>query len=129
VVIEDDVEICGLTHIARGTLEDTVIGQGTKIDALVHVGHNIKIGKHCVITANAMLAANNIGDYSWIAPSATLRDRIDIGQRVIVGLGSVVTKDVPDGMTVFGSPAKENEEQKVLLNYFTEVLKKKIQTE
>jgi UDP-3-O-[3-hydroxymyristoyl] glucosamine N-acyltransferase len=127
VLIEDDVEICGLTHVARGTLGDTIIGKGTKIDALVHVGHNIHIGNHCVITANAMLGADKIGDYSWIAPSACLRDRISVGEKATVGLGSVVTKDVSDGTTVFGSPAKENEEQKRILNHLSKVGKAKSQ--
>jgi UDP-3-O-[3-hydroxymyristoyl] glucosamine N-acyltransferase len=122
VVIEDDVEICALSHVARGTLGDTIIGQGTKIDAFVHVGHNIRIGKHCVITAHAMLAADTIGDFSWIAPSACLRDRIAIGSGVIVGLGAVVTKDVPDGTTVMGVPARPIEEQRRLLAYWTEVI-------
>ena len=115
VVIEDDVEICALTHVARGTVGDTLIGQGTKIDAFVHVGHNIRIGKHCVIASQAMLGADMIGDLSWIAPSACLRDRIAIGSRVTVGLGAVVTKDVPDGTTVMGAPARPIEEQKRLL--------------
>lgn len=122
VIIEDDVEVCGNTHIARGTLGDTVIGRGTKIDALVHVGHNIRIGQYCVITANAMLAAATIGDRSWIAPSATLRDRIHLDQEVLVGLGAVVTRDVPTGMIVFGSPARPEEEQKRLLAHWAEVI-------
>ena len=123
VVIEDDVEICALTHVARGTLGDTTIGQGTKIDAFVHVGHNIRIGKHCAITSHAMLAADTIGDFSWIAPSACLRDRIAIGSGVTVGLGAVVTKDVPDEATVLGTPARELDEYKRLLSIFKELLK------
>ncbi len=123
VVIEDDVEICAFTHVARGTLGDTVIGQGTKIDALVHVGHNIRIGKHCAITSHAMLGADTIGDFSWIAPSACLRDRISIGSGVTVGLGAVVTKDVPDGTTVLGTPARELDEFKRLLSILNGLLK------
>lgn len=115
VVIEDDVEIFALTHVARGTLGNTFIGQGTKIDTFVHVAHNIRIGKHCAIISHAMLAAETIGDLSWIAPSACLRDRIAIGSRVTVGLGAVVTKDIPDGTTVMGLPARPIEEQKRLL--------------
>jgi UDP-3-O-[3-hydroxymyristoyl] glucosamine N-acyltransferase len=122
VVIEDDVEIFPLSHVARGTLGATKIGRGTKIDVHVHVGHNIQIGKHCVITAHAMLAADAIGDYSWIAPSACLRDRILIGSETTIGMGAVVTKDVPDGSTVFGAPARQSKEQKRLLVHWEEII-------
>ena len=123
VVIEDDVEICALTHVARGTLGDTVIGQGTKIDTFVHVAHSVRIGRHCAIISHAMLGGGlMIGDFSWVAPSACLRDRIAIGSGVTVGLGAVVTKDVPDGTTVFGSPARELAEQKRLLAHWAAVI-------
>jgi len=122
VIIEDDVEICGLTHIARGTLGDTIIEQGTKIDAHVHVGHNIHIGKHCIITSHAMLGADIIGDYSWVAPSACLRDRIVIGSGVMIGLGAVVTKDVPDGATVIGNPARDLDEFKMMLDILNKMV-------
>ena len=124
VVIEDDVEICALSHVARGTLGDTVIGQGTKIDTFVHVAHNVRIGKHCAIISHAMLGGGlTIGDFSWVAPSVCLRDRITIGSGVTVGLGAVVTKDVPDGATVLGTPARELDEFKRLLSILNGLLK------
>jgi UDP-3-O-[3-hydroxymyristoyl] glucosamine N-acyltransferase len=116
VVIEDDVEICALTHVARGALADTFIGQGTKIDTFVHVAHNVRIGRHCVIISHAMLGGGlTIGDFSWVAPSACVRDRLSIGTGVTVGLGAVVTKDVPDNSTVMGVPARPADEQRRLL--------------
>ena len=124
VVIEDDVEIHALVHIARGTLGDTVIGQGTRIDTYCHIAHNLKIGKHCAIISHAMLGGSVIvGDHSWIAPSACLRDGIRIGSGVTVGLASLVTKDVPDRATVLGSPARELDEFKGLLSIFNRLLK------
>ncbi|HUW96837.1 MAG TPA: hypothetical protein VMW58_13720 [Anaerolineae bacterium] len=116
VVIEDDVEIYALTHIARGTLGDTTIGQGTKIDTFVHIAHNVRIGKHCMIISHAMLGGGvRVGDSTWVAPSASVRERLAIGSRVTVGLGAVVTKDVPDGTTVMGVPARPAREQKLLM--------------
>ena len=122
VVIEDNVEIHALVHIARGTLGDTVIGQGTKIDTYCHIAHNLKIGKHCAIISHAMLGGSvSVGDHSWIAPSACLRDGIRIGSGVTVGLASLVTKDVPDKQTVMGAPARPIEEQKRLLRRLSDL--------
>ena len=109
VVIEDDVEIGSNTCIARGSLSgnDTLIGKGTKVDDLVHIGHGVRVGKHCmIVTGAAMCGSVKIGDYTWIAPQACIREGITIGNRVLVGMGSVVTRDVPDNSVVFGSPAK-----------------------
>lgn len=108
VVIEDDVDICAQSHVARAALGDTVIGQGTKIDAMVHVAHNCKVGRHCVLTAQVMLAGGvTIGDYSWVAPSAAVLNGITIGSRAMVGLGAVVIKNVNDNATVAGVPARD----------------------
>jgi UDP-3-O-[3-hydroxymyristoyl] glucosamine N-acyltransferase len=122
VVIEDNVEIHALVHIARGTLGDTVIGQGTKIDSFCHIAHNVKIGKNCMIISHAMLGGSvNIGENSWIAPCACLREKIKIGSGVTIGLLSLVTKDVPDGQTVMGTPARPVDEQKRLLERLSEL--------
>jgi UDP-3-O-[3-hydroxymyristoyl] glucosamine N-acyltransferase len=107
VVIEDDVEIGSNTCVDRGTLSDTVIGRGTKIDNLVHVAHNVKIGKHCAVIALAMVGGGTqIDDGAWIAPTACLRNGVVIGKQALVGMGAVVTKNVECGETVIGVPAK-----------------------
>jgi UDP-3-O-[3-hydroxymyristoyl] glucosamine N-acyltransferase len=107
VIIEDYVEIGSNTCIDRGTLGNTFIGFGSKIDNLVHIAHNVIVGKHCLIIANAMIGGStSIGDYSWVAPSASLMNGIQIGSKVTVGMGSVVTKNIPNGETWTGIPSR-----------------------
>lgn len=106
VEIKDDVEIGANVCIDRGTLESTVIGTGTKIDNLVHIAHNVKIGKNCMVVAHSLLGGSCIlGDGVYIAMSAVIRDGIKIGTGAMIGMGSVVTRNVDDGITVIGVPA------------------------
>jgi UDP-3-O-[3-hydroxymyristoyl] glucosamine N-acyltransferase len=108
VVIEDNVDIGANTCIDRGTLGDTIIRKGAKIDNLVHIAHNIVVGRDAAVIANAMVGGSvNIGDKAWLAPSATVMDRISIGRNALIGLGAVVLHDVPDNAIVVGNPAKE----------------------
>lgn len=109
VVIEDDVEIGANTHIARGALprSNTVIGKGTKLDVLVEVGHGVRIGKHCLVVGlTVMFGQVKIGDYTHLSSLVCIREGVTIGSRVLVSMGSVVTKDMPDNVVVTGSPAK-----------------------
>ena len=107
VIIESDVEIGANTTIDRGTLDSTTIGVGTKIDNLVHIAHNVKIGKYVAIIAHAMIGGSvTIKDYAWIAPSACIRDGVTIGENALVGLGAVVLNDVDNNNVVVGNPAK-----------------------
>jgi len=107
VVIEDDVEIGANTCVDKGALSDTIIGEGTKIDNLVHIAHNVVVGKHCVIVALAMIGGGaKIGDGAWIAPTACIRDGVTIGKQALVGMGAVVTKNVNDHDVVIGVPAR-----------------------
>lgn len=118
VIIEKQVEIGANTCIDRGTLGYTLVREGAKIDNLVHIAHNVVIGKHTAVVANSMIGGSTIiGDYSWIAPSAFLMNKIRIGDNVTVGMGAIVTKDIPDGETWAGSPARPIKE-------FIELLKK-----
>jgi UDP-3-O-[3-hydroxymyristoyl] glucosamine N-acyltransferase len=121
LVIEDDVEIQGLTNIEVGTLDSTIIGKGSKIDNYCHIGHNVRIGRHCVITAHSMLAAGvKIGDYAWISPSSAIRNRVKVGKRAQVGIGSVVVKDVGEDSLVMGVPARPADEFKRMLKKLKE---------
>lgn len=110
VVIGDDVEIGANTCVDRGTLGDTLIERGAKVDNLVHVAHNVRIKQNAMVIANAMLGGSSvIGEGAWIAPSATIREGRRIGDHAVVGLGSVVVRDVEPGVTVMGVPAKPRE--------------------
>jgi UDP-3-O-[3-hydroxymyristoyl] glucosamine N-acyltransferase len=107
VLIEDDVDIGANTCIDRGALGDTVVKQGAKIDNLVHVAHNVVIGRHAEVIADSMIGGSTIiGDYGWLSPSCVLRDQLSIGERAFIGMGAVVTRDVPAGETWTGSPAR-----------------------
>lgn len=123
VVIEDDVEIGANSCVDRGTLGDTRICRGARIDNLVHVAHNVHVGKHAAVIANAMIGGGtHIGDYGWVAPSACLRDGISIGVRSMIGMAALVTKDVPNSTTVLGAPARDLESQKRLLAHWATVI-------
>lgn len=109
VIIGKDVEIGGNCCIDRATLEGeaTLIGDGTKIDNLVHIAHNVKIGRNCLIVAGAVIGGSvTIGDRCFIGMGALIKNKVTIGNDVTVGMGAVVLKDVPDGWTVIGNPAK-----------------------
>lgn len=108
VIIGDNVEIQANSCVDRGSLGDTIIGNGVKIDNLVHIAHNVEIGENTIITACAMIAGSvKIGKNCWIAPNASIMNGIIIGDNVTVGLGAVVLKDIPSGETWAGVPAKK----------------------
>jgi UDP-3-O-[3-hydroxymyristoyl] glucosamine N-acyltransferase len=108
VVIDDNVSIFPYSNVDRGTLGTTRIGKGTKIDHYCHIGHNTKIGENNLITPNVTtLGGVVIGNECMLGCGAQIRESVKIGNRVIIGMSSTVTKDVPDGETWLGSPAVE----------------------
>jgi UDP-3-O-[3-hydroxymyristoyl] glucosamine N-acyltransferase len=110
VVIGDRVDIGANTCIDRGSYRHTLIGDGTKIDNLCHVAHNVQIGRDCLIIALSMIAGSvTIGDRSYVAPATAVKDHVTLGDDVFVGMGSVVVGDLEAGATAFGVPAKARE--------------------
>lgn len=107
VKIGSNVEISANSSVARGSLSDTIIGDGTKLDALVHVAHNVKVGSHCELTAGTIIGGSAIlGDMCWTGLNSMIKDNIRIGNNVIVAASAGVIHDVPDGDIVAGIPAK-----------------------
>ncbi|MBN1694626.1 UDP-3-O-(3-hydroxymyristoyl)glucosamine N-acyltransferase [candidate division WOR-3 bacterium] len=106
VVIGDRVEVGALTMIDRGTLGNTIIGAGTKIDNSVHIAHNVKIGKNVIILAQVGIAGScEVGDNVVIAGQVGIADHVKIGKNAVVAAKSGVAKDVKAGEVVFGYPA------------------------
>lgn len=106
-VIGDDVEIGANSTVDRGTLEDTVIGSGTKIDNLVHVGHNVRIGRRCFIVAQAGVAGSvEVGDGVKIGGQAGISDHVRVGDGARIAAQAGVIGDVPAGETYSGYPAR-----------------------
>lgn len=110
VLIKDRVEIQANSHIARSVYNGfTEIGEDTKMNALVHIAHNVRIGSRCEVGAGATIAGSAIiGNDVWIGPNASVSSGIRIGNGAFITLGAVVTKDVPDGQKVSGNFATEH---------------------
>lgn len=107
VVIQDNVEIGANTAIDRGALKDTIIGEGTKIDNLVQIGHNVVIGRHCVIVAHTGISGSTeLGDFVVMGGQSGTVGHIKIGSGAQVAGASHPKEDVPAGTAVGGTPAR-----------------------
>jgi UDP-3-O-[3-hydroxymyristoyl] glucosamine N-acyltransferase len=107
VIIQDDVEIGAGTTIDRGAIHDTVIGEGSKIDNLVQIGHNALIGRHCILVAQVGISGSvTIGDYAMLGGKAGVADHNDIGEGAMIAAGSRVISSVPAGQRWGGYPAR-----------------------
>lgn len=106
VWIGDDVEIGANSTIDRSRFESTVVGEGTKIDNLVQIGHNVVIGKHCMICAQAGIAGScTLGDYVVLGGQSGLAGHLTVGTGAMVAAQSGVKDDIPPKTSVFGTPS------------------------
>lgn len=110
VVIGDNVEIGANCQIAKGVLSDTTIGNGCKMNGLCFIAHNCMLEDNVWITGDTMLCGTtHVGKNTTIFSNVIVRDQAHIGQNCTIGMGSVITKDIPDGETWFGSPAHKKD--------------------
>jgi len=111
VVIEDDVEIGANCTIARAKKDDTRIGAGTKIDALVHIAHNVTIGRNCIIIAQVGVAGSaRIGNNVILAGQVGVKDHVTIGDNSIVYAKSALFRSIPANSRYSGIPARPHHE-------------------
>lgn len=112
VTIGDDVEIGANACIDRGTIRDTVIGRGTKLDNLTQIGHNVVLGEDCLICGMAGVAGSSrIGDRVVLGGHTAVNDNITLGDDVIAGGGSKIASNIPAGRVVWGYPATKMDAQ------------------
>lgn len=107
VTIEDNVQIGALTVIGKGAIDDTVIHSGCRIDNCCFISHNVEMGEDTLVVGETiMFGSSSTGKQAFISGNSTVRDGVSIGEKAFVGMSSVVTKDIPEGAVVKGSPAK-----------------------
>jgi UDP-3-O-[3-hydroxymyristoyl] glucosamine N-acyltransferase len=107
VVIQDDVEIGANSTIDRGALKDTVIGEGSKIDNLVQIGHNVIMGRHCVIVAQTGISGSTeLGDFVVMGGQSGTAGHIKLGNGVQIAGTAHPIKDVPAGGRIGGTPGR-----------------------
>jgi UDP-3-O-[3-hydroxymyristoyl] glucosamine N-acyltransferase len=107
VIIQDDVEIGANSCIDRGALKDTIIGEGTKIDNLVQIGHNVVIGRHCVIVGQCGISGSSqLDDFVVMGGQAGIVGHIRVGAGAQIAGASHVKDNLPPGARVAGTPAR-----------------------
>lgn len=113
VIIRDDVEIGANVTVDRGALGPTIIGQGTKIDNLVQIAHNVTIGEHCLVVSQTGIAGSTkLGNYVILAGQVGIAGHLKIGNRVSVAAQSGVMNNIPDGEKWLWSPAQPDRQAK-----------------
>ena len=116
VVLGADVEIGANSSVDRGTYGTTRIGEGTKIDNLVQIGHNCQIGRHNLLCSLVGVGGStSTGDYVVMAGQVGVRDHVHIGQGATIGAMAGVSNDIAEGISAFGAPATPARQQKLLL--------------
>lgn len=107
VILQADVEIGSNCGIDRGALGDTVVGEGSKLDNLVHVAHNVQIGRHCFITASCAIAGSTVlGDYVQMGGGAKVTGHVEIGDHCVISAMSAVLRSFPANSQIAGNPAR-----------------------
>jgi UDP-3-O-[3-hydroxymyristoyl] glucosamine N-acyltransferase len=126
VVIGRSVEIGANCTLDRGTIGDTIIGDGTKLDNLVHIAHNVQVGKGCLLTAQVGIAGSvEIGDGCIFAGQSGVAPHVKIGPKAVFAAKTGVTKSLPGGKVYAGMPAREIREQHRREAVYTEILRLK----
>ena len=106
VILEDDVEIGANTTVDRGSASDTVIGAGSRLDNLVQIGHNVRLGRCCVIVAQVGISGSTtLGDFVQVGGQAAFAGHLKIGDKARIGAKAGVMANLPEGAEVLGSPA------------------------
>lgn len=107
VVIEDDVKIGANTVIQRGAIDDTVLQKGCKIDGQTFIAHNVQIGQETFIVGETfLLGSASVGEQSQISANCVFGNYVHVGDHTLVGMGSVVTKEIPSDCVAYGTPAR-----------------------
>ncbi len=115
VKIGNNVEVGANSTIDRGTIDDTIIEDNVKIDNLVHVAHNCRIGENtCIVAGSVICGSVTIGRNCWVGAGAIIKNQVTIGDNVTIGVGAIVVKDVPSGSVLAGIKAQPIERMRHL---------------
>ena len=107
IIIEDEVQIGANTVVQRGAIDDTILHRGCKIDGQTFISHNVVIGEETFIVGESfLLGSASVGMQAQIAAGSTLGNYVHVGDRTLLGMASLATRDIPENVVAYGSPAK-----------------------